>query len=53
MFFDTGNLPFSKEIIDFHKEKIAERGRRQNREISYETIIKDLTSVSEGQLVSV
>ncbi|MFC1942416.1 methylaspartate mutase subunit E [Chloroflexota bacterium] len=51
-FFDTGNLPFNKEIIDFHKEKIAERGRNQNREVSYDEVIRDITSISEGQLVS-
>ena len=51
-FFDHGNLPFSKDIVDFHKEKIKERARKQDREISYETVIKDLVSVSEGQLVS-
>ncbi|MFC1942733.1 methylaspartate mutase subunit E [Chloroflexota bacterium] len=51
-FLNHGNLPFSKEIVDFHKEKIAERARKQNREISYDAVIKDLVSVSEGQLVS-
>ena len=45
------NLPFSEEIVEFHKEKIAERAREQDREISYEAVIKDITSISEGQLV--
>ncbi|MFC1942412.1 methylaspartate mutase subunit E [Chloroflexota bacterium] len=51
-FLEHGNLPFSQEIVDFHKEKIAERGRNQNREVSYGVVIKDLVSVSEGRLVS-
>ena len=51
-FLDHGNLPFNKEIVDFNKEKIAERAKKQNREISYEAVIKDLVSVSEGQIVS-
>jgi methylaspartate mutase epsilon subunit len=51
-FLDHGNLPFSEEIVEFHKEKIAERAREQDREISYEAVIKDITSISEGQLVS-
>jgi methylaspartate mutase epsilon subunit len=31
-YYNTGNLPFSKEIIDYHKEKIAER-EKLNRAI--------------------
>jgi methylaspartate mutase epsilon subunit len=51
-FLDHGNLPFSKEVIDFHQEKLAERGRKQGREISYEAVIGDILSISEGHLIS-
>lgn len=51
-FLDPGNLPFSKEILDYNREKIAERARKQHREISYEAVINDLTSVGEGHLIS-
>jgi methylaspartate mutase epsilon subunit len=50
-FLDFGNLPFSKEIKDFHREKIAERARKQGSEIGYDTIVNDILSVSEGFLV--
>jgi methylaspartate mutase epsilon subunit len=50
-YLDIGNLPFTANIIDFHKEKVAERGRRQGRELDYETVISDIFSISRGYLV--
>ena len=51
-YLKTGNLPFTKEILDYHKEKIEERERRMGGKISYETLIDDLMAVSKGYLVS-
>ena len=50
-YFNTGNLPFSKEIIDYHKEKIAEREKIQGIKVGYDTIVSDMYSVSKGYLV--
>ncbi|HVN97710.1 MAG TPA: methylaspartate mutase subunit E [Syntrophorhabdaceae bacterium] len=50
-YFDTGNLPFTPEIIRFHKEKIAERERIKNKKLDYETLVNDLMAVSKGFLV--
>jgi methylaspartate mutase epsilon subunit len=50
-FFDFGNLPFSKEIIEFHKEKIAEREKQMSQKIDYETVIKDMTAISSGSIL--
>jgi methylaspartate mutase epsilon subunit len=50
-YFSTGNLPFPKEIIDYHKEKIADREKKLGRSIDYETILHDLLAVSKGYLV--
>jgi methylaspartate mutase epsilon subunit len=51
-FLDHGNLPFNKEILDYQKERIAERSRMQNKEVSYEAVIGDIFAVSEGSLIS-
>ena len=51
-YLDHGNLPFSKEIIDFHKEKLAERERAQGRKIDYKNVVDDLMSFSRGPLVA-
>jgi len=50
-YYDTGNLPFSKEIVDYHKEKIAERESKRGIKVGYDTIIDDLFAVSRGYLV--
>jgi len=50
-YFNTGNLPFSKEIIDYHKEKIAEREKKQGMKVGYDTLVNDLYAVSKGYLV--
>ena len=50
-YFNTGNLPFSQEIIDYHKEKIAQRELKQGIKVGYDTLINDLTAVSKGYLV--
>ena len=50
-YFNTGNLPFSKEIVDYHKEKILEREKKQGITVGYDTIVSDLYAVSKGVLV--
>ena len=32
-------MPFSKEIIEYHKEKIEQREKEQGKTINYETLI--------------
>jgi methylaspartate mutase epsilon subunit len=51
-YLDCGNLPFSKEIVDFNKKKIAEREKAQGRKVDYESVINDLFSISQGSLVN-
>ncbi|UCG67131.1 MAG: methylaspartate mutase subunit E [Deltaproteobacteria bacterium] len=49
-YIDHGNLPFTNEIVAFHKEKIAERERSEGRRADYQTIVEDLSSISKGLL---
>jgi methylaspartate mutase epsilon subunit len=51
-YLDHGNLPFSKEILDFHKEKLAEREKAQGRKIDYQNVVDDLLAISKGALVT-
>jgi len=51
-FYDYGNLPLDNELIDFHKQKLAEREFQLGKIISYDTIISDMTAVSEGGILS-
>lgn len=50
-YFNIGNLPFTKEIADYHKEKIAVREKKLGKKINYEIILQDLLAVSKGVLV--
>jgi methylaspartate mutase epsilon subunit len=51
-YLDTGNLPFTEEMKEFHRRKLAERARRQGMEIDLETIIADWSAFSYGEFIS-
>lgn len=48
---DAGNLPFSKELLDFHKGKLEERGRVENRPVNFQMVIDDVYAIGKGFLV--
>lgn len=50
-YLSHGNLPFSKEILEFHKEKIAEREKMQGKKVSYDTVVSDIVAISRGSLL--
>lgn len=50
-FLDCGHLPFSKEIKDFHKEKLEQRGNVEHRKVSLDMSIDDVYAVGKGHLV--
>ncbi len=48
---DFGNLPFTKDIIEFHQQKIAERGAKEGRQPSFQMVIDDIYAIGKGMLV--
>jgi methylaspartate mutase epsilon subunit len=50
-YLEFGNLPFSDEIKEFHREKIAERQKAEGKKIDYHTAVNDLWGFSKGKLV--
>ncbi len=48
---NTGNLPLSDEIKNFHRKKIEERGRQEKREPGFRMVIDDIYAISKGRLV--
>jgi methylaspartate mutase epsilon subunit len=50
-YFNPGNLPFSKEILDFHSSKLREREKKINKKLDYEILVSDLMAVSRGVLI--
>lgn len=49
--FSLGNVPFTQDLIDFHKDKIAERAKAENRHATFQMVIDDVYAVSKGHLV--
>jgi methylaspartate mutase epsilon subunit len=52
-YLDFGNLPFSKEIKDFHREKVAEREKAEGKKIDYHAMVRDLWAFSKGKIVGI
>lgn len=48
---DCGNLPFDKELKDFHRGKIEERARYEKRDVSFQMVIDDIYAIGKGRLV--
>ena len=48
---EVGNLPFTKELRDFHKAKIQERADYEKRKASFQMVIDDVYAISKGRLV--
>jgi methylaspartate mutase epsilon subunit len=46
-YLDHANLPFSPEILEYNREKIRERERRDGKKVDYEAAIFDITEVSK------
>lgn len=49
--FNTGAVPFTKDILDFHKSKIEERAKAEKREASFQMVIDDIYAISASKLV--
>ncbi|MBQ4037314.1 MAG: methylaspartate mutase subunit E, partial [Clostridia bacterium] len=48
---NMGNLPFDKELQDFHREKIEERARAEKRQASFQMVVDDVYAIGKGRLV--
>jgi len=48
---EFGHLGFTDDIKAFHRKKIEERAKSENREISFQLTVDDVYSVSKGKLI--
>lgn len=51
-YLETGNLPFSKDMVEFHKRKITEREKATGRKVDYNTVVADVLALSRGSLLA-
>jgi methylaspartate mutase epsilon subunit len=42
-FYDTGDLPFSDDIKEFHRRKIAGRAAKEHDNVNYKMVVRDLS----------
>lgn len=49
--FNIGNVPFTQELKDFHRMKMEERAKYENRKASFQMVIDDVYAISKGRLV--
>lgn len=50
-FLDSGNLPLSKEIKEWHRQQLAERAYAEGRQLGVSMAIDDIYAFSKGTLV--
>lgn len=47
----TGNVPFTKELLDFNRSRLEERAKYENREVGFQMTVDDIFAVSKGKLI--
>ncbi len=50
-FLSWGNLPFTQDIQDFHRAKLAERGKAEKRTPNFQMVIDDIYAIGQGRLI--
>jgi methylaspartate mutase epsilon subunit len=50
-YLEFGNLPFSNDIKDFHRAKVAEREKKEGKKADFHTTVRDLWTLSKGKIV--
>ncbi len=48
---NTGNIPFTQELKDFHASKINERATAEKRKASFQMVIDDVYAIGKGRMV--
>lgn len=51
-YLDCGNLPFTKETMEFHRGKIAEREKSLGKKADYDTVVADIRAIANGLWLS-
>ncbi|KRW98010.1 hypothetical protein [Paracoccus sp. MKU1] len=49
--YDAGNVPLPRDVLAWHRDKIAERARAEGREASFNMVVDDVRAISASKLV--
>ncbi len=50
-FLDSGNIPLTNDLKAFHRGKLEERAKYENRPVSFQMVIDDVYAIGKGFLV--
>ena len=50
-YLEPGNIPFTKDLLDFNKSRFEERAKFEGRDVSFQMVVDDIFAVSRGRLV--
>ena len=50
-YLEFGNIPMSKDIKDFNKGLLEERGKTEGRKVGFQMVVDDIYAVGKGTLV--
>jgi len=49
---NVGDVPLSQSLLYFHRAKMEERAKRENREVSFQMVIDDIYAIGNGYLIA-
>jgi methylaspartate mutase epsilon subunit len=50
-YLDFGNIPIPEEAREFHRQKVAEREKKEGRKMDYKVVIEDLMAFTKGKII--
>ena len=48
---DPGRVPLPADVLEFHRERIAERARAEGRNADFQMVVDDVRAISDGRLI--
>ena len=49
--FEVGRVPLPDDVLAYHKEKIAERAKAENRAPVFQMVVDDIYAISKSKLI--
>jgi methylaspartate mutase epsilon subunit len=49
--FEIGRVPLPDDVLAYHKEKIAERAKAENRAPAFQMVVDDIYAISKSKLI--
>ncbi len=49
--FEPGRVPLPPDVLAYHRDKIAERARAENRAPSFQMVVDDIYAISKSKLI--